>query len=446
MEYVYGLNKSGISIIKFFNKNKIKYHCWDDNEYIRKKVSKIILNNKLINPDLTNLNEYTHIYVSPGITVRQKKFKKINKNKLVRDLNLYWSHISNEKIVAISGTNGKSTTTKLIGDMIKKHNISAFVGGNLGKPLLDSLLVKKKFTHHVIELSSFQLELISSFNPKISVLLNISQDHLDRYIDFKDYINQKKKVFTNNKTGYNLISLDDTYCKNFYKNRKIINKISFSTKNKNADIYYNNFTIYDNFFNLNKKIKINKISRDLNGDFNYQNILVAYIVSKILKISKNIFLNNLSNFKGLPYRNKILVNNKNLIIINNSKATNVEAAYKSLQNYNNVILILGGTAKEKNFKKIKKLSDKIEIVYAFGHSSEFIKNQLHHNIKVKKYKDLELVIKNIYKSFKENLIKKTLLFAPACTSYDQYKNFEERGKHFDLLIKKYNRRFINAQN
>ena len=95
------------------------------------------------------LNEYTHIYVSPGITVRQKKFKKINKNKLVRDLNLYWSHISNEKIVAISGTNGKSTTTKLIGDMIKKHNISAFVGGNLGKPLLDSLLVKKKFTHHV---------------------------------------------------------------------------------------------------------------------------------------------------------------------------------------------------------------------------------------------------------------------------------------------------------
>ena len=130
MEYVYGLNKSGISIIKFFNKNKIKYHCWDDNEYNRKKVSKIILNNKLINPDLTNLNQYTYIYVSPGITVREKKFKKINKNKLVRDLNLYWSHISNEKIVAITGTNGKSTTTKLIGDMIKKHNISAFVGGN----------------------------------------------------------------------------------------------------------------------------------------------------------------------------------------------------------------------------------------------------------------------------------------------------------------------------
>ena len=154
----------------------------------------------------------------------------------------------------------------------------------------------------------------------------------------------------------------------------------------------------------------------------------------------------MKEFKGLPFRNKVVKNNSKYLIINNSKATNLQSTLDSIKEYENIHLIIGGRAKEKEFNKIKKFSKNILQIYTFGESANMIKNQIGKKIETKKYKNLKILVKNIFQNKKEQKIKKTILFAPACTSYDQYKNFEERGKHFDLLIKKYNRRFINAQN
>ena len=439
MNFVYGLGKSGISTIKYFNIKKIHFHCWDDESLTRKKVKKHFAKIKLINPSKINLNHYENIILSPGISYNKKQFKyvKNKKNKFKRDLNIYLENIFDSNIIAITGTNGKSTTTKLVGNLFKKNNITSFVGGNIGKPLLNAFFNKKNFTHHVIELSSFQLEFINTFNPKVSILLNLSRDHLDRYKNYQNYINQKKKIFSKNDLGYNIISIDDEESNKIYKKFKSKNKISFSIYNSSANIYYKEGYIYDKYFFKNKKVLVNKISPDLIGEYNYQNILATYIVSRIFKISEYVFLQTIKNYIGLPHRSKVIKKNSKFTIINNSKATNIESTYNSLMSYNNVYLILGGREKEKDFRKIIKLNKRIKKAFVFGESANRIYNQLNPKINVLKFKTLKQIVLNISEELKNNHEKVTILFAPACTSYDQYQNFEERGKHFVELANKY---------
>ena len=193
MYLIYGLQKSGNSIIKFCIQKKIKYKIWDDNPVVRKNFSNKHGNDYFFNPKSKKLNLFNKIFVSPGISIRQKKFQINNKfSKINRDLNLYISNIKNQKIIAITGTNGKSTTTKLIGDILKKNNKNTFVGGNIGEPLCEAYLKNTNYKYHVIELSSFQLETINSISSKISIITNIANDHTDRYKNISDYVNQKK--------------------------------------------------------------------------------------------------------------------------------------------------------------------------------------------------------------------------------------------------------------
>ena len=305
--------------------------------------------------------------------------------------------------------------------------------------MLNAFLNKKKFTYHVIELSSFQLENINDFNPKVAILLNLARDHLDRYKNYKDYINQKKNIFSKNRSGYNILSIDDKESFKLYKNNNIKNKISFSILKCDADIFYKKGYIYDNYFFKKKKISINKISPDLLGEFNFQNILATYIVSKLFNISNYVFLKTVQNYIGLPYRNKIIKQNRKFLVINNSKATNVDSTFNSLLNFNKVYLILGGRAKETDFKKIIKLYKRIKKIYVYGESANLIFKELKSKIEVEKFLELKTIVKKIFIELNSNSEKATILFSPACTSYDQYNNFEERGKHFTELINKYSK-------
>ena len=145
---------------------------------------------------------------------------------------------------SITGTNGKSTTTKLIGDILKKNNKNTFVGGNIGEPLCEAYLKNTNYKYHVIELSSFQLETINSISSKISIITNIANDHTDRYKNISDYVNQKKNIIS--KDGINLFSLDDSFSRKIYNKTNIKNKISFSLTNSSAD-FYSNEDFIDNY-------------------------------------------------------------------------------------------------------------------------------------------------------------------------------------------------------
>ncbi len=435
MYLVYGLQRSGISVIKYLKKNNLKFRIWDDDIIVRKKIKKNFDEKFFFNPINKNLGNFKKIIVSPGISLRQNIFKIKDKlNKINRDTNIYISNLVNKKIIAVTGTNGKSTTTKLIGDILKKNKIETFVGGNIGKPLCNSLISNKNYKFHVVELSSFQLETVKNFNSKISIITNIASDHLDKYNNINDYISQKKNIIS--KEGTNIISIDDKYSKRIFFQKNIKNKISFSILDKSADIYMEHDYILDNYFKKNRKLYIKNISRDLNGHFNNQNIVIAYICIKLLKLSEKNFLRVIKNFTGLPFRSKIIFENSRLRIINNSKSTNINSAVSSIDNYNNIFLILGGTAKEKNFEIFNKYKNKLICIYLYGKSASNIEKKLNKSLNVKKFKNLNLVINQLFKDVEKINVKSNILFAPACTSFDQYKNFEERGKHFTKLINK----------
>ena len=433
-DYVYGLNKSGMSVIKLLNSQKKIFDCWDDNKKIRHLANKHItkLNLKKINQKKINL--YKNIYLTPGISLNDKRFKNISNSKIKRDLDLYYENLRDEKIIAITGTNGKSTTTKLIGDILKKKYRKTFVGGNLGEPLCNAIKKNFKYTHHVVELSSFQLETIKRFNPHISVILNLSKDHLDRYKNIKNYILAKKNILNNGGKNINLISIDDVYSNRIFCDKKIKNKISFSTKKITADICCNKGFIIDNYFHKNKKIKLLNLSLDLNYSYNLQNILVSYIVCKYFKIPLKYFYESIKNFKGLPYRSLTIHNSKSKLIINNSKATNISSSLSTLENKKNIYLILGGIAKEDGFSKFNKYQKNIEQIYIYGKSRFKIKNQINlSKISIIK-KNLQEVVNKLWNEISNKNHKVTIVFAPACASFDQFENFEKRGAYFNQLI------------
>ena len=432
-DYVYGLNKSGISVIKLLIQQKKTFDCWDDNKKIRNSIKKNYAKLKFKKID-KNLKKYKNIYLTPGISIHDKRFVGVSNSKIRRDLNLYYQNIKNEKIVAITGTNGKSTTTKLIGDILKKKYKNTFVGGNMGDALCNSIIDSVKYSHHVVELSSFQLETIKNFDPKISILLNLSKDHLDRYIDLKSYISAKKNILNKNSKNINLISIDDKYSKRIFYSKKINNKISFSIKNTDADIYYKDGNVVDNFFHKNKKTKLLDISLDLNDTYNFQNILVAYIVSKYFKIPIKYFNQSIQNFKGLPYRSSTIYNSKLKLIINNSKATNISSALPTLENKKNIYLILGGIAKEDGFEQFGKFRNEIKQIYIYGKSRFLINNQINLYKISKILKNLKEVVDNLWEDMSFNNDKATIIFAPACASFDQFENFEKRGDYFNQLI------------
>ncbi len=368
MFLVYGLQRSGISVTKLFEKKKQEYKIWDDNPKVRKKLKKHYNSKLFFNPNYNSLHDFKKIFLSPGISLRQKKFQIKNKSfKIKRDLNLFLSEITNQNIIAVTGTNGKSTTTKLIGDILKKNNIKTFVGGNIGEPLCNSLLSNTKFRFHVIELSSFQLETVNYLESKISIITNLSNDHLDRYKNLKDYINQKKNIIS--KKGTNLFSIDDKYSRKLFQQSRIKNKICFSIYDQSADIYMGNNFILDNYFKKNKKLFIRNISTDLEGYFNNQNILIAYICCKLLKLPQKYFLEVVRDFKGLPYRSKIIFNNKKIKVNNELEKKYPHLILKSSPNN-----LIGSKIKNK-FEKTKHLSQMFSLGNAFNKNDilEFVK-------------------------------------------------------------------------
>ncbi len=436
-DYVYGISKSGLSVIKLLKIQNKNFDCWDDSKKTTYLLKKKFRNLNLIPINKTNLQNYNNIYVTPGISINDNKFSKVKKSKIKRDLNLYYENITTEKIIAVTGTNGKSTTTKLIGDILKNSSKKVFVGGNIGEPLCSSILQKKLFSYHVIELSSYQLETIKNFEPKISIILNISKDHLDRYKNFGQYVKAKKNILNFNSQNINLISIDDIFSKKIFNDINIKNKISFSLNNSSADIYFEDGFIIDKYFSKYKKIKLNHISLDLSNKYNIQNILAAYAVCKYLRIPIKFFNDSVKNFKGLPFRSSITLNTKSKIIINNSKATNVTSALLTLEDKKNIFLLLGGIAKKGDeFGKFVKFKHDIKKIYIYGKSRFFIKKQMKLHAISEVYESLEKALNHLWKHIDGFDGKATIIFAPACASFDQFENFEKRGEFFNRLVLK----------
>ena len=415
---VYGLGVTGCSVVNFLNNSGVKkIYLWDDNTKKREKFNKKIK----LKDYLYSLNLVDFIIISPGININKSALQKVlkkNKHKIITDLDLFYIMHPNTPSIVVTGTNGKSTTCKIIEHLLKKNRFDVKLGGNIGKPILN-LKIKKK-TILIIEASSFQLAYSKFVKPKYALLLNISKDHLDWHKNMINYLQSKLKIFKlQNKNDYALIS-DFNLIKKFKGSKN-------SSKLKTV--------------NMRSNIKIKNTY--LNSKANQENIKFVYEISKILKIKKNSFINACNSFRGLPHRHELFLEKKNIRFINDSKATSFEASKNALQSNKNIFWIVGGLPKLKDKFDLKSIKKNIIKSFIIGKNIDFFKKELKDKIKYKITNNLKNSMKAIFTDLKKNnIINATILLSPASASYDQYKNFVERGDAFKKISKYYANKYL----
>ncbi len=417
---VYGLGSTGSSVVKYLKKRKIRdFFVWDDNIELRKKFG---YNKKLKLDDI--LKKVDYIILSPGISLKKAKHKnKLIKfgKKIITDLDLLYLSNLKFKSIVVTGTNGKSTTCKIIAHLLKKNKFEVKLGGNIGTPILNLKIKKDNFI--VIEASSFQLSHSKFIHPNYAILLNITNDHLDWHGSKISYIKSKFKIFKLQKRKD--FALLNNKLLSIFKNKK------FSSK-----LISINFEKY-------KKIKFKIRNYYLSSSINDENMSFAYALSKLLKINESSFIKSMNSFVGLPHRHEIILKKKGITFINDSKATSFQATKYALATNKNIYWILGGLPKEKDKIDIKQFKNNIIKTYIIGKSTNFFKNQIKDKIKFVVSKNLKKALSSVLKDIKN--IKKTnntILLSPSAASFDQFKNFENRGNEFKRLSKLYAKEII----
>ena len=415
---IYGLGKSGVSSYKFL-KNKADLYLFDDNKKKNIKLKSNLRLNTL--KEISKIN-FDKIIISPGIDISKCKLSKTlkkNSSKIYTDLDIFYSFYKN-KSITITGTNGKSTTAQILYEVLEDQKYDVRLIGNIGNPALS----EKKITKHtifVIEASSYQLEYSQIFTSKYAAILNIAPDHIERHKNLKNYITAKFKLLVsqpNNATAF------------INKNDPLITKKIDSNNLKQKII------------KIDSK-KSNKIYNQIKNKYflssgNKENLSFVLKILKIFKLNNKILLKTLNKFKGLKYRQQIIFKNKNLTIINDSKSTSFASSENLLKNLNYVYWILGGIPKKSDQFKLSKKHCKNFKAYIFSkHHKEFKKN-LKNKIIVKNLKDLKDILNEIFLDIKKKKLEKNIiLFSPAGASFDNFKNFEDRGLYFNKLIKKF---------
>ncbi len=413
---IYGLGKSGISSYKFLKK-KADVYLFDDNSKINKKLVSLGKISK-INFDV--------IIISPGIDIlkcKLSKFLKKNFQKIYTDLDVLYSFYNNLSIT-ITGTNGKSTTAKILHEALVHQKKDARLIGNIGNPALAEKKITKK-TIFVIEASSYQLEYSKIFSSKYGLILNISADHIERHKNLKNYVNAKFKLIESQVKGnFAYVKKNDPLIS------KKIKKNKFKSKIYRVDI-------------LNLRKIINKISNKyFVSDGNRENLSFIFEIAPKLKLSKNRLIQTVNNFKGLDFRQQIIFDKKNLTIINDSKSTSFASSENILNNLNDVYWILGGIPKKNDKFKLSKRKCKHIKAFIFGSYRNKFHKVIKNKLKVKKYKTLNETLRAILLEIKDQESKKNIIFfSPAGASFDSFKNFEDRGDYFNKIVKK----LVNAK-
>jgi len=370
---------------------------------------------------------------SPGIPNRIDIINKISNLNIpiISEIEFASLH-SNVKNICVTGTNGKTTTVSLIFDILNSE-LNVLKAGNIGIPfskvVFENMLYKEnKFDFCIIELSSFQLEHSNFLKKEISAILNISVDHMDRYDSFEHYLNTKMKIFEN--SNYCIYNFDDEKIKKSVTSNNS-NAHAFSLKKGHGSFYLDNNKIKS--VNSNYTLDIDKCN--LKGVHNISNFVAAATIAKKVGIRDNNIFKIIKNFKGLSHRFEHFLTKDGIDFINDSKSTNIDSAVKAIKSIDNsIILIMGGIPKEEDFSSILKFKNKIKAVIAYGKASQSISDSLSKQMNVKMIENFkDAVNMSIKYAGKES----TILLSPACSSFDQFKNFEERGTVFKNMVERF---------
>ncbi len=378
------------------------------------------------------LDQIDLVVISPGVPTNTIPARYVDRKdgEVIGEVELAYRFMKG-RIVGITGSNGKTTTTTLIGELLKNAEIETQVGGNIGTPLI-TLANSTDKTWTVVELSSFQLETIKDFRPNVAICLNVTPNHLDRYDFFSDYVAAKHRIFMN-QTAEDLaiLNADDEITASWTSSLKA-NVTLFSVKKElNEGLFLRG---RDLVCRANGKEKV-LTTRDeifLRGLHNVENVLASLAAGLACGASPDSMRETVRNFKGVEHRIEFVPEIEGVKFYNDSKATSVDATSKALEALSDgdgkIILILGGRGKNAPYKPLIELIEKaVRQVITIGEDAANIENQLKNHAEIIRADSMKDAV---VKSFENATNGDAVLLAPACASFDMFKSFEERGTVF----------------
>lgn len=448
---VYGLGVTGLATCEALVAAEADVFCWDEAGAARAKAA----NTKYapMPPKDWPWKEIASLVVSPGIPLKfpapHTIVKKAHQEKIevIGDIELFARAVDalpsedRPRIIAITGSNGKSTTTALIGHILKETGIKVRVGGNIGVPLL-ALPDLDKDAVYVLELSSYQLDLTKSFRANTGVLLNISPDHLDRHGSMENYIAAKTRIFDRQVAGdVAVIGVDDSdaqaICARFVVTHNGRQVIPVSAEGSlGQGVYALNGSI---FYSISGKSgeagSISDIPA-LQGKHNWQNACAAIAACLNEGVPPNMAVGSMARFAGLPHRMEMVGREDHILYVNDSKATNEAATAKAVAAFDNVFLLLGGKPKGEGLDRLLPLMENVRGVYLFGEATDTFEEALAGHAICFKCGDLDAATMRAVRDARNSASSQAVvLLSPACASYDQFKNFEERGDRFKKIVR-----------
>ncbi|OGW10262.1 MAG: UDP-N-acetylmuramoylalanine--D-glutamate ligase [Nitrospinae bacterium RIFCSPLOWO2_12_39_16] len=435
---VVGLAKSGVSAANLLHKLGANVTVTDEKgeETLSDNVKKLEkgISLKLNGHDSVNINGIDLTIISPGVPWDSPFLNKIREKgiRIMSEVEFAFQQLQ-APFIAITGTNGKTTTTTLTGEILKRGGKKVFVGGNIGNPLCEEVLNGGKSELVLSEISTFQMEGSETFKPYISAILNITPDHLDRHESMDEYIELKKRVFINqDENDYMILNLDDEIT------------AGFSTEVRGKKVFFSRLKEVENgAFVREDKIIFKNDGREetvcslkdlkLIGVHNIENTLASVAISGICGISGKIMRDVISEFKGIKHRMELVREIRGIRFINDSKGTNVGATVKSLQSFNEpIILIAGGKDKGSDYLPLKGLiEERVKFLILIGDAKKKIAKNLNGFKNRIEADTLENAVKEGYKRAKSGDI---VLLSPACASFDMFRDYEDRGEQFEEIV------------
>jgi UDP-N-acetylmuramoylalanine--D-glutamate ligase len=437
---VVGLGVTGISVARYLKRIGFEFVISDSREqlsellHLQEEIGDIKVYTGAFDKEL--FCNATHLIVSPGIPLTENAIQQASMRgtKVISDIDLFACSVD-APIIAITGSNGKSTVTTMVGDMAIASGLQAGVGGNLGLAALD--LLDNEAELYVLELSSFQLERTSQLNAAAAVVLNITADHLDRHKNLVDYAEQKRHVYSGD--GVMVINIDDPLV--LAMQEKGRNSLTFSTKGEG------DFWIAEKdsqkYLMHNEKQLMPLCKLPLEGRHNAANALAALALGTAVGLDEKAMCKALESFKGLAHRMQRVAEIEGIIWINDSKATNIGACIAALQGSDRkVVLIAGGDAKGADMNELlPTVKEKVKSVILMGKDAGLIERALAGCVPLYKVKNMIEAVDFAYRVAKSG---ETVLLSPACASLDQYKNYQDRGDKFtDAVNSLVNRYKVN---
>ena len=375
------------------------------------------------------LDDVTDIVLSPGVPMTIPLLQRASSRPIpiIGEIELAYRYLKGT-VIAITGSNGKSTTTALIGEILRVAGRQPIVAGNIGEPLIQALDIDQPRTY-VLELSSFQLEAVETFHANVALVLNITPDHMDRYPNFSAYAAAKFRIFRNQEAGDTAIvnaALD------YQSSNARVLRFSASERVDNGAWLDGDEMVLRTG---GDERRIPRASLKLQGNANVENALAAWLAARAVGVDDVDVQIAFGTFAGLPHRMVLVRELDGVRWINDSKGTNVDATLKSLEGFapSSVILILGGKDKAGEFERMRELvQSKARTVLTIGKAADRIREALNGAATIVPTGDMQHAIEWARANAKSG---ETVLLSPACASFDQYRNFEHRGEHFEELVR-----------